>query len=107
MQKKRSAPDPVEPVSHDGIRYEAVTWGKARDLGQNGGYVAAVDEATGEELWLLRVYDVAYDPAMEADKQDVFVTRLRIDRNQRRLAVENERGERFLVDLDQRRATRT
>lgn len=99
MQKKRTPPEPVEPVTHKGMRYEAVHWGKSRGLEQNGGYVAVVDARSGEELRLLRVYRVAYDDDLEPDKQDVFITRLarRIGSNQ--LTVENERGERYRVDL--------
>jgi hypothetical protein len=103
MDKKRSGPDPVEPVSFGGTRYEAMQWGKARGLEQNGGYVAAIDEKTGDELWLLKVYDVSYDGDMEDDKQDVFVTSLELDRDGRRLMVDNEAGNRFAIDL----ATRT
>ena len=74
-------------------------WGKARGLDQNGGYVAAINEKTGEELWLVKVYDVTYDGDMEPDKQDVFVTSITLDRASRRLTVENEAGERYAVDL--------
>jgi hypothetical protein len=105
MAKKRSGPDPVDPVRFGGIRYEAMPWGKARGLGQNGGYVAAIDEASGKELWLLKVYDVSYDGDMEADKQDVFVTSLEIDREGRHLTVENEAGDRFSADLASRKVS--
>jgi len=105
MKKKRSGPDPVDPVRSGGIRYEAMPWGKARGLGQNGGYVVAIDEKTGDELWLLKVYDVIYDGDMEGDKQDVFVTSLEIDRAGRRLTVENEAGDRFTVDLETRKVS--
>jgi hypothetical protein len=105
MAKKRSEPDPVDPVRSGGIRYEAMPWGKARGLDQNGGYVAAFDEKTGKELWLLKVYDVSYDGDMEADKQDVFVTSLEIDRAGRRLSVENEAGDCFSVDLESRKVS--
>jgi hypothetical protein len=105
MAKKRSGPDPVDPVRFGGIRYEAMPWGKARGLGQNGGYVAAIDEKSGKELWLLKVYDVSYDGDMEADKQDVFVTSLEIDREGRHLTVENEAGDRFSADLASRKVS--
>jgi hypothetical protein len=105
MKKKRSGPDPVDPVRFGGIRYEAMPWGKARGLGQNGGYVAAIDEKSGDELWLLKVYDVSYDGDMEGDKQDVFVTSLDIDSAGRRLTVENEAGDRFSVDLATRKVS--
>ncbi len=103
MQKKRTGPDPVEPVSRKGVRYEALHWGKERGLGQNGGYVAAIDEATGEELWLLKIYDVVYDDDMEDDKQDLFISSLKLSRWRDRLTVRDERGGRYVVDL----ATRT
>ena len=102
MQKKRSGPEPVDPVSHAGVRYEAVHWGKGRGLPQNGGYIAAIDEASGHELWLLRVYEVNYDSDMEDDKLDVFITQLTLDYAEQRLTVENERGARYSVDLRNR-----
>ena len=105
MAKKRSGPDPVEPVRFGGTRYEAMPWGKARGLDQNGGYVAAIDEKTGEELWLLKVYDVTYDGHMEQDKQDVFVTSMTLDRAGRRLTIENEAGDRYAVDLASRKVS--
>lgn len=100
MQKKRTPPEAVKPVTHRGVRYEAVHWGKARGLDQNGGYVAAIDERSGEELRLLRVYRVAYENDLEPDKQDVFITRLARRLGSDKLTVENERGERYRVDLE-------
>jgi hypothetical protein len=105
MQKKRSGPEPVDPVSNAGIRYEVVHWGKGRGLEQNGGYVAAIDEASGNELWLLRVYEVNYDSDMEDDKLDVFITRLSLSPAEQRLVVENEHGERYNVDLRNRQVS--
>ena len=103
MARDCDGPDPVDPVRSGGVRYEAVQWGKARGLDQNGGYVAAIDEKTGAELWLLKVYAVRYDGEMEGDKQDVFITSLEIDHAGRRLTVENEAGDRFAVDLPSRK----
>jgi len=105
MAKKRSGPDPVEPVSFGGIRYEAMQWGKARGLEQNGGYVAAIDEATGRELWVQRIYRIRYDRDTEGDKQDVFITGLTLTPGTRTLAIENERGARYRLDLRTRKVT--
>jgi hypothetical protein len=100
MEKKRKGPEPVKPVSHNGVRYEAVHWGKARGLEQNGGYVAAYDDNSGQELWLLKVYDVPYDDDMEDDKQDVFITDMRLGWfRKQRLSVKNERNQKYYVDL--------
>ena len=87
---------------HGGIRYRELRWGKERGLGQNGGYILATREATGEELWLRKVYDIRYDAAMESDKQDVFITDMQLDWLGNVLTLRNERGERFTLDLKTR-----
>ena len=101
--KKRLAPEPVAPVSFEGRRYEAIDFGKARGLDQNGGYVAAVDEASGRELWVQRVYRIRYDRGLEADKQDVFITGLTLLPAERVLVIENERGMRYRLHLRTRK----
>lgn len=100
LSKKRVAPAPVAPVVHRGVRYEALHWGMARDLGQNGGHLLALDAATGEERWILKVYEVDYDPALEGDVQDCLITRLKLLRWPDRLIVTNEAGDRYAVELD-------
>lgn len=103
MQKERAEIPAPPPVARAGVRYQAVPWGKARGLDQNGGYVAAIDEKTGTEKWLLKVYHVSYDRDMEGDKLDVFITKLMLDSDENSLRVENERGEAYSVDLETRR----
>jgi hypothetical protein len=102
-EAKRLAPDPVAPVSFEGRRYEAIPFAKARGLGQNGGYVAAIDEASGRELWVQRIYRVSYDRGHEGDKQDVFITGLTVLPTEHALRIENERGARYRLDLRTRR----
>jgi len=100
-EKERSEiPDPTPQVL-DGVRYEAVPWGKARGLGQNGGYIAAYAAASGRELWLLKVYDVVSDGEREDDSQDLFIESLEPSGAARR-RVTDERGGIYLVDLAQR-----
>jgi hypothetical protein len=101
---KRVAPPKVAPVQIAGVRIEAIHWGRSRGLDQNGGYIAGVDTRTGRELWLLKVYDTAYDPRMEQDVQDVFIAKLTRDRGDR-LSVVDERGRRYLVDMKTRIVT--
>lgn len=101
-EKERSELPEPEAVTRNGVRYEALPWGKARGLGQNGGYIAAFDEASGDELWLLKVYEVAYDGEREDDKQDLFIADLTFDAAGR-LRVEDERGELYIVDVDARK----
>ena len=97
---KRVAPKPVAPVSHDGIRYEAVPWGESR------GTVAAFDAASGKQLWTVEIYPVHYDPSLERDVQDVFITRLALAADGASLEIENERGERFRLDFRTRAVSR-
>lgn len=100
---KREGPDPVDPVTIDGIRFEAVHWGKDLGVGQNGGYISAVDPATSERLWSLKVYDIDYDPDRERDVQDVFITRLENAAGKLKVVDEDERE--FIVDLQTRTVT--
>lgn len=98
--RKRSAPPKVEPVEHRGVRYAVVRGARGRGLPQNGGYVEATELASGRSLWLVKVYDVVYDGDMEDDKRDVYISRLRLDSGGNRLLIQNERDERFAVELD-------
>jgi len=76
-------------------------------LGQNGGHIEAFDARTNRSLWTLKVYDITYDPDEEPDAQDVFITKLWVSGLvQKRLMVENERGERFTINLKDRSVQR-
>ncbi len=100
--EKRAAPAVVEAVSHDGTRYEEVQFEKSEGLDQNSGYLAAIDMASGNRKWLLKVYDVCYSSDLEADLQDVFFKRLELAADGRTLIVTNEEERRFAVDLADR-----
>lgn len=98
VEKERIAiPEPA-PVVRDGRRYEAVPWGRARGLGQNGGYIAIVDTATNREVGVVKVYGPEPDDDRESDKRDVFIARLTFDATGS-LRIEDERGRAYLVDL--------
>ena len=100
---KRAAPLDVEPIEHAGVRYEAPHWcwgiesQSPGDLCSNGGIVQAFEARTNRLLWTLRIYTTEYDPDLERDVQDVFITSLSIDGIH--LIVENEQGAVFAVDL--------
>lgn len=103
--KERREPPRPDPVTFGGVRYEAVLWGKVRNLGQNGGFVLAVDEETGTEKWIVKVYDIIYDSRMEEDKQDVFISKLELD-SDKFLHVVNEKGAQFLVNIETKEVTK-
>lgn len=97
--KKRIEPTPVDPVVIGAVRYEAVASGRAIGLGQDGGIIRAIDRASGAELWRLMVYKVKFAAALEADKQEIYITRLAPAGDGHHLLVEAEGGRRYSVDL--------
>jgi hypothetical protein len=102
---KRRVPNP-RPVSHGGIRYEVLLTGKSRGFEQNGGIIRAIDEANSSELWTLVVYRIEIKPeGEEPDAQEVFITKLALEAGGKRLVVDNDRKERFRVDLSNRTVT--
>ncbi len=103
--QKRVAPPDVPPVTVGTLSIEALPWGRERGLGQNGGYVAAIDPATGAELWTLKIYDVPYDGIMEEDVQDVFIASMRA-LGEGRVEIVDEDGRRYVLDVAARRVTR-
>jgi hypothetical protein len=98
-QPKRRGPKPVTPVEINAIRYEVVRGAKARGFGQDGGVLAAVDIATGKELWTLTVYQTVYDRDEEQDVQEVYITKLISGHDKNLLRVENEAHKSYLVNL--------
>lgn len=104
QQAKRSSPKEVEPVVYKGIRYTAPHWVTVNGKRMAGGYVEAFDARTNKKRRRIKVYETRYDPQLERDVQDVFITSLAIEKNM--LVVVNERDKRFEVDLKSRRVTR-
>ena len=104
--KKRGPPPAASSVTARGVRYETIAMGRRRGLDQNGGYIAALDVASGRQLWLLKVYVTPHDPDMEDDKQDLFIAGLKLTNHGHALLVTDERGGRYCVDLKTRAVTR-
>lgn len=94
---ERLSPTNVPPVTVGGVRYSVPHFGVFIGKAQNGGYVEATDEKTGTRLWLAHVYEIKYDPDLEGDVQDVFITTLRVADG--KLTIENEAGDKFAIDL--------
>jgi outer membrane protein assembly factor BamB len=87
-EAKRAAPKDVPPVTRDGVVYSAPH--------DQMGCVVAKDEKTGKVLWTKKVYIVKYDPNLESDVQDCFITELRFEDG--KLIVSNEKNEQFELD---------
>jgi hypothetical protein len=95
---KRPAPEEVPPFVTGGTRYEIPHF--QTPCGGNGGCVVAYDDATGKQLWSLKVYCTHYDSSLERDVQDVFITSLVLDHD--RLLIEDEKGRHFEIDPETR-----
>jgi hypothetical protein len=87
----------VAPVRSAGVRYEQVKNGLLAGFDQMGGYLAACDDASGAQLWTLKVYENKRVPGKEGDVQDVFFKSMSFQPDGK-LLIENERGARFIVD---------
>ena len=88
---KRAAPEPVAPVSYNGITYSAPN--------RNGraSYVVASD-STGKELFRIKIFDTQINPNLEEDVQWVFITDLRISGGS--LVVRDEKRRCYEVNFD-------
>ena len=89
------------PVALDvgALRLEALHWGKALGLGQNGGFVMARELASHRVLWIHRVYDIDTSDGKEGDKQDLFITAMKLEPDGRTLRISNEKGQVWRFDL--------
>lgn len=98
----RKAPPKVEPIVANGVRYEQVVNAELLGEEQRTGYLAAIDEKSGERIWLLKVYNVNRVEHLEADVQDVFFASMTLSEDGESLAITDERGRSFVVDLESR-----
>lgn len=95
---KRRAPA-AKPVMHKGIRYEQVRRPQEQGFSQAGGVIAAIDEATGKQLWAVQLYETVFDTKEERDAQEVYVSELRIEAKAGALIATDERKRRWQINL--------
>ena len=68
---------------------------------RHGGWVVAYDEASGDKIWQIRVYQTEYDRNLETDVQDVYIRSLSIQDGY--LLVRDEDRRIHRVDLSTRK----
>ena len=98
----RPPPPSVPAIEHKGVRYLQDIDGPAQARDQPCGYLLAYDVAAGKLLWQLKVYEVAIDPKLEHDVQEVYFKSMKLQPGGEQLLIENEVGRRYLVDLARR-----
>ena len=89
-EAKRVPPKNVRPMVYKGIKFIAPGMGKM-------GYVEARDIETNKKIWEKKVYNVIYNPLLEGDVQDIFISSLSIEDG--KLAVVNEKGKKYIIDI--------
>lgn len=101
-QAKRVAPPVAEPVREKGIEYRAVHERYSEKGAPAGirGFLSAVDEKSGKELWKSLLYDLRYKRDRETDVQDVYVKALFVEAPGILAITEDETG--YLVSRENR-----
>lgn len=104
---KRVAPKKVEPLIHGNFVYIAPHFTNIDGANQNGGYIKVLDAKSGVKLWGLLVYKTEYDPDLEKDIQDVFITSLSINFLGTKLTVTDELGRQYEINISDKSVTKT
>lgn len=96
----RPAPPEVPGVDHKGVHYE-------QDMQSStlGGLLAAYDVKTGARLWTVKVYEVKDHGAAGVSGHPVYFRSMKVVPGRDELAIENEVGGRYTVDLTKRSVT--
>lgn len=97
----RSPPPKVDPVVRDGKRYAQHIGTHNEQLGQSGGLLEIIDEASGKQVGMIKVYDNQRRPDLEGDVQDIFFASMAFD-SAGKLIITDEVGRRFAVDVVKR-----
>lgn len=103
----RPSPPAVEPIVHRGVRYEQDMQAYRHGGTQSGGYLVAVDQANGERLWVLKIYEVPSQDAAGVSTPGRYFKSMRLLPDGRSIEIHSETGDRYTVDLRKRAATWT
>jgi len=101
---KRIGPAEVKPINFEGITYSVPPFIND-DSKQNGGFLEARD-SKGQLLWRVQIYKTIYNPILEQDVQDIFITTLSLDKLHKFLLMSDEKQRTFAVDLSTKKVSR-
>jgi len=101
----RPAPLLVEAVEFRNVRYQQDMDALRHGGDQLGGYLVAVDPATGARLWMLKVYRVPPAPSPALPSFGLHFRRLTLLPERNALEIEDEVGGIYHVDLESRTST--
>lgn len=95
----RPARPHVDPIEHDGVRYQQDMDAMSHGGDQPGGYLVAVDPATGARLWMVKVYRISPPSRPGLPAFGRYFRRMTLLPGGKTLEVENEVGGIYHVDL--------
>ena len=95
---KRNAPEKVSAIQTSEAVFSVPHFAKD-DRAQNGGFIEAHHPKTKQLLWRIRIYKTDYNPALEKDVQDVFITSLSFDKVHNLLIMADEKSRVFILNL--------
>jgi hypothetical protein len=102
---KRAEPIHLAPLLAGDYLYTVPHWSWENGTDQNGGYIQVSTAKTGVPAWGIQVYKTEYDSGLEADIQDVFITKIQINICNTVLTVTDELGRVFAIDLHTKKIT--
>lgn len=98
----------AQPLTAGGITYQPDGAVVGEEPNRRKAYmVTAKDAVTGEKLWSVTVYEVDLVPGLEPDVQGRLFSSMELLPGGKQLLVVDERGGRFIVDLESREVTRS
>ncbi|WP_338849708.1 hypothetical protein V8J88_11675 [Massilia sp. W12] len=95
---KRRPPVKLNSLRANGIIYSELRNGLDRGFQQPGGIIQAIDEKSGNELWLQQVYQTAYTNE-ERDVQDVYIKKMEFGPQNNSILITTERYQKYKLDL--------
>ena len=99
---KRNEPMKVPVIISMDYVYTVPHWASENGTGQNGGYIEVLDAKTGVPVWGIQVYKTEYNPNLEKDVQDVFITEIELNILGTVLTVTDELKRKFEINLKTR-----
>ena len=101
---KRNPPEKVSAIQTSEAVFSVPHFTKG-DRPQNGGFIEAHHPKTKKLLWRILVYKTHYNPALERDVQDVFITSLSFDKVHNLLIMADENSRVFVLNLTTKKVT--
>lgn len=98
----RPSPPVVSPIVHNGVRYEQDMQSYRHGGTQSGGYLVAINQASGERLWMLKVYEIPSQDGAGVSTPGRYFKSMRLLPDGAHIEIESEVGGKYVVDIRER-----